>query len=54
MRARYLQVMTRLAIIDYGSGNVRSVQRALEAATGLDSESVIVRPIATAWLAKNR
>ena len=24
--------MTRLAIIDYGSGNVRSVQRALEAA----------------------
>jgi glutamine amidotransferase len=31
-RAGYLFGMTRLAIIDYGSGNVRSVQRALEAA----------------------
>ena len=29
-------------------------QRALEASNGLDSESVIVRPVATAWLAKNR
>ena len=29
-------------------------QRALEVSTGLDSESVIARPIATAWLAKNR
>jgi hypothetical protein len=29
-------------------------QRALDAANGLDSESAIVRPIATAWLAKNR
>lgn len=28
--------MTRLAIIDYGSGNVRSVQRALEAAANHD------------------
>jgi len=29
-------------------------QRALDAANGLDSESAIVRPLATAWLAKNR
>ncbi len=29
-------------------------QKALEAADGLDSESVIVRPVASAWLAKNR
>lgn len=29
-------------------------QKALDASTGLDSESVLVRPLATAWLAKNR
>ncbi len=29
-------------------------QRALDASTGLDAESVIVRPLATSWLAKNR
>jgi len=29
-------------------------ERALAAATGLDTESVIVRPVASAWLAKNR
>jgi tetratricopeptide (TPR) repeat protein len=29
-------------------------ERALAASTGLDPESVIVRPLATAWLAKNR
>jgi len=29
-------------------------QKALEAANGLEPESVIVRPLATAWLAKNR
>lgn len=29
-------------------------ERALAASNGLDSESVIVRPLATAWLAKNR
>ena len=29
-------------------------QKALEAATGLDTESVLVRPLATAWLAKYR
>jgi tetratricopeptide (TPR) repeat protein len=29
-------------------------QKALDASTGLDSESVLVRPLAAAWLAKNR
>jgi Tfp pilus assembly protein PilF len=29
-------------------------QKALDASTGLDSESVLVRPLASAWLAKNR
>ncbi|KAB2954776.1 MAG: tetratricopeptide repeat protein, partial [Thermoanaerobaculia bacterium] len=29
-------------------------QKALEASTGLEPESVLVRPLATAWLAKNR